>query len=181
LNSLYVYDTESVPPILVHAGLHYAAITDIAWWVLYSFAFVVFQLSFAYLLYCMVGTLQFCFCSFPTELCISTGASYSSLQSICIRSSDAKYLAASSRDGYCTIIEFENEELGELHILPGISPFCSSFHTVIYFLRGLLCTCMLKIVFLLGTFHSSSVYIMVNFSAVLGFNTESYDNHNAQL
>ncbi|EES13221.1 hypothetical protein BDA96_07G008800 [Sorghum bicolor] len=65
LNSLYVYDTESVPPILVHAGLHYAAITDIAW------------------------------------------------------SSDAKYLAASSRDGYCTIIEFENEELGELHILPG--------------------------------------------------------------
>ncbi|XP_024310445.1 chromatin assembly factor 1 subunit FAS2 homolog [Brachypodium distachyon] len=65
LNSLYVYDTESVPPILVHAGLHYAAITDIAW------------------------------------------------------SSDAKYLAVSSRDGYCTIIEFENEELGELHILPG--------------------------------------------------------------
>jgi chromatin assembly factor 1 subunit B len=31
LNSLYVYDTESVPPILVHAGPHYAAITDIAW------------------------------------------------------------------------------------------------------------------------------------------------------
>jgi len=31
LNSLYVYDTESVPPILVRAGLHYAAITDIAW------------------------------------------------------------------------------------------------------------------------------------------------------
>lgn len=65
LNSLYVYDTESVPPILVHAGLHYAAITDIAW------------------------------------------------------SSDAKYLAVSSRDGYCTIIEFENEELGQPHILPG--------------------------------------------------------------
>ena len=33
-NSLYVYDTESVAPILIHAGLHYAAITDIAWWVL---------------------------------------------------------------------------------------------------------------------------------------------------
>lgn len=31
LNSLYVYDTESVAPILIHAGLHYAAITDIAW------------------------------------------------------------------------------------------------------------------------------------------------------
>jgi chromatin assembly factor 1 subunit B len=28
----------------------------------------------------------------------------------------------SSRDGYCTIIEFENEELGQPHILPGISP-----------------------------------------------------------
>jgi hypothetical protein len=159
LNSLYVYDTESVPPILVHAGLHYAAITDIAWWVL----------------------IQFCFCSLPIELCISTGASNSSLQSIYVRSSDAKYLAVSSRDGYCTIIEFENEELGELHILPGISPFHSSFRTIIYFLRGLLRTCMLKIVFLLGSFHSSSVYIMVNFSAVLGFNTESYDNHNAQL
>nr|CAB3481836.1 unnamed protein product [Digitaria exilis] len=65
LNSLYVYDTESIPPILIHAGLHYAAITDIAW------------------------------------------------------SSDAKYLAVSSRDGYCTIIEFENEELGQPHILPG--------------------------------------------------------------
>ncbi|EAZ05333.1 hypothetical protein OsI_27538 [Oryza sativa Indica Group] len=58
LNSLYVYDTESVAPILIHAGLHYAAITDIAW------------------------------------------------------SSDAKYLAVSSRDCFCTIIEFENEELG---------------------------------------------------------------------
>ncbi|XP_062196758.1 chromatin assembly factor 1 subunit FAS2 homolog [Phragmites australis] len=65
LNSLYVYDTESVPPILIHAGLHYAAITDIAW------------------------------------------------------SSDAKYLAVSSRDGYCTIIEFENEELGKPIVLSG--------------------------------------------------------------
>ncbi|KAM0881971.1 hypothetical protein ACQ4PT_032600 [Festuca glaucescens] len=64
-NSLYVYDTESAAPILIHAGLHYAAITDIAW------------------------------------------------------SSDAKYLALSSRDGYCTIIEFENEELGQPHIVSG--------------------------------------------------------------
>lgn len=31
LNSLYIYDTESVPPIAILAGLHYAAITDIAW------------------------------------------------------------------------------------------------------------------------------------------------------
>jgi chromatin assembly factor 1 subunit B len=30
MNSVYVYDTESIPPILIHAGLHYAAITDIA-------------------------------------------------------------------------------------------------------------------------------------------------------
>ncbi|KAL6857119.1 hypothetical protein ACP4OV_018501 [Aristida adscensionis] len=65
LNSLYVYDTESVPPILIHAGLHYAAITDIAW------------------------------------------------------SPDAKYLAVSSRDGYCTIIEFENGELGQPHTVSG--------------------------------------------------------------
>ncbi|KAM0901574.1 hypothetical protein ACQ4PT_019898 [Festuca glaucescens] len=64
-NSLYVYDTESAAPILIHAGLHYAAITDIAW------------------------------------------------------SSDAKYLALSSRDGYCTIIEFENEELGQPHVVSG--------------------------------------------------------------
>ncbi|URE22400.1 Chromatin assembly factor 1 subunit [Musa troglodytarum] len=59
LNSLYIYDTESLPPIAIFAGLHYAAITDIAW------------------------------------------------------SSDAKYLSLSSRDGYCTIIEFEDHELGE--------------------------------------------------------------------
>ncbi|EXC33632.1 Chromatin assembly factor 1 subunit B [Morus notabilis] len=58
LNSLYVYDTESIPPIAVLAGLHYAAITDIAW------------------------------------------------------SSDARYLALSSQDGYCTLVEFENDELG---------------------------------------------------------------------
>ncbi|XP_062096703.1 chromatin assembly factor 1 subunit FAS2 [Humulus lupulus] len=63
LNSLYVYDTESSPPIAVLAGLHYAAITDIAW------------------------------------------------------SSDARYLALSSQDGYCTLVEFENDELGS-PILP---------------------------------------------------------------
>ncbi|PON72470.1 Guanine nucleotide-binding protein, beta subunit [Parasponia andersonii] len=58
LNSLYIYDTESIPPIAVLAGLHYAAITDIAW------------------------------------------------------SSDARYLALSSQDNYCTLVEFENDELG---------------------------------------------------------------------
>ena len=36
------------------------------------------------------------------------------------RSSDAKYLALSSRDGYCTIIEFEDEELGQPHTISGI-------------------------------------------------------------
>ncbi|KAB2005159.1 hypothetical protein ES319_D11G250000v1 [Gossypium barbadense] len=58
LNSLYIYDTESVPPIAILAGLHYAAITDIAW------------------------------------------------------SYDARYLALSSQDGYCTLVEFEKEEQG---------------------------------------------------------------------
>ena len=101
----------------------------------------------------MVGTYTVLLCSLPIELCISTGASNSSLQSICVRSSDAKYMAVSSRDGYCTIIEFENEELGEPHILPGISPFRSSFHTIIYFLRRLLRTCMLKIVFFIVSVH----------------------------
>jgi hypothetical protein len=48
-----------------------------------------------------------------------TGTGNSSFQYLC-RSSDAKYLALSSRDGYCTIIEFENEELGQPHIIPGI-------------------------------------------------------------
>lgn len=28
------------------------------------------------------------------------------------RSSDARYLALSSQDGYCTLVEFENDELG---------------------------------------------------------------------
>ncbi|XP_077224501.1 transducin/WD40 repeat-like superfamily protein [Tasmannia lanceolata] len=58
LNSLYIYDTESVPPIAILAGLHYATITDIAW------------------------------------------------------SSNAEHLALSSQDGYCTLLEFENDELG---------------------------------------------------------------------
>ncbi|XP_059432786.1 chromatin assembly factor 1 subunit FAS2 isoform X2 [Corylus avellana] len=58
LNSLYIYDTESVPPIAILAGLHYAAITDITW------------------------------------------------------SPDGRYLALSSQDGYCTLLEFELDELG---------------------------------------------------------------------
>ncbi|CAK9320251.1 unnamed protein product [Citrullus colocynthis] len=58
LNSLYIYDTESVVPLAIMAGLHYAAITDVAW------------------------------------------------------SADAHYLALSSQDGYCTLVEFENDELG---------------------------------------------------------------------
>ncbi|XP_028793804.1 chromatin assembly factor 1 subunit FAS2 [Neltuma alba] len=58
LNSLYIYDTENNPPIAIMAGLHYAAITDIAW------------------------------------------------------SPDAHYLALSSQDGFCTLVEFENNELG---------------------------------------------------------------------
>lgn len=58
LNSLYIYDTESVVPLVIMAGLHYAAITDVAW------------------------------------------------------SADAHYLALSSQDGYCTLVEFENDELG---------------------------------------------------------------------
>ncbi|KNA08086.1 hypothetical protein SOVF_165860 [Spinacia oleracea] len=58
LNSVYIYDTESVAPLAVLAGLHYAAITDIAW------------------------------------------------------SPDGKYLAISSQDGYCTLVEFQSDELG---------------------------------------------------------------------
>ncbi|KGN48363.1 chromatin assembly factor 1 subunit FAS2 [Cucumis sativus] len=58
LNSLYIYDTESAVPLAIMAGLHYAAITDVAW------------------------------------------------------SADAHYLALSSQDGYCTLVEFENDELG---------------------------------------------------------------------
>ncbi|KAL6507327.1 3-oxoacyl-[acyl-carrier-protein] synthase [Orobanche gracilis] len=58
LNSLYVYDTESIQPIAIIAAVHYAAITDIAW------------------------------------------------------SPAGNYLALSSQDGYCTLLEFENQELG---------------------------------------------------------------------
>ncbi|KAK8965314.1 hypothetical protein KSP40_PGU017845 [Platanthera guangdongensis] len=58
LNSLYIYDSESAPPIVIVAGLHYAAITDISW------------------------------------------------------SPNAEYVAVSSQDGYCSILEFDDEELG---------------------------------------------------------------------
>ncbi|CAK9162540.1 unnamed protein product [Ilex paraguariensis] len=58
LNSLYVYDTESVQPVAILAGLHYAAVSDIAW------------------------------------------------------SPAGRYLAVSSQDGYCTLVEFEDDELG---------------------------------------------------------------------
>ncbi|KAH7422854.1 hypothetical protein KP509_12G028700 [Ceratopteris richardii] len=58
LNSLYVYDTQTVHPLAVLAGIHYAAITDIAW------------------------------------------------------SHDAKFLAVSSQDGFCSLVMFEDGELG---------------------------------------------------------------------
>lgn len=32
LNSLYIYDTQSDGPVAILAGLHYAAITDLAWY-----------------------------------------------------------------------------------------------------------------------------------------------------
>ncbi|GER43605.1 transducin/WD40 repeat-like superfamily protein [Striga asiatica] len=65
LNSLYIFDTESIQPIVIVAGVHYAAITDIAW------------------------------------------------------SPAGNYLALSSQDGYCTLLEFENQELGSPISLPG--------------------------------------------------------------
>lgn len=58
LNSLFVYDTQSAYPLAVFAGLHYAAITDIAW------------------------------------------------------SWDAKFIAVSSQDGFCTLVAFDYGELG---------------------------------------------------------------------
>lgn len=45
LNSLYVYDTESVVPIAILAGVHYAAITDIAWFFSCPFAFTLVTIS----------------------------------------------------------------------------------------------------------------------------------------
>ncbi|PKA65694.1 Chromatin assembly factor 1 subunit FAS2 [Apostasia shenzhenica] len=71
LNSLYIYDSEGAPPIAILAGLHYAAITDIAW------------------------------------------------------SPDAKYLSLSSQDGYCSIVEFENDELGVPISVLGMSTIVS--------------------------------------------------------
>eukprot|EP00249_Psilotum_nudum_P006045 c19416_g1_i1 orf=651-2081(-) len=58
LNSLFIYDTQSACPLAIFAGLHYAAITDIAW------------------------------------------------------SWDAKFLGVSSQDGFCTLIAFDDGELG---------------------------------------------------------------------
>ncbi|TYK00180.1 chromatin assembly factor 1 subunit FAS2 isoform X2 [Cucumis melo var. makuwa] len=52
-------------PLAIMAGLHYAAIIDVAW------------------------------------------------------SADAHYLALSSQDGYCTLVEFENDELGLPFALSG--------------------------------------------------------------
>eukprot|EP00850_Spirogloea_muscicola_P023628 SM000373S13610 [mRNA] locus=s373:7134:18111:+ [translate_table: standard] len=58
LNSVYLYNTEHLQPVVVLGGIHYAAVTDIAW------------------------------------------------------SQDARFLAVSSQDGYCTIVSFEAGELG---------------------------------------------------------------------
>ncbi|XP_057981174.1 chromatin assembly factor 1 subunit FAS2 [Malania oleifera] len=81
LNSLYIYDTESVAPIAVLAGLHYAPITDIAW------------------------------------------------------SPNAKYLALSSQDGYCTLVEFENGELGSPVSIPEEKKVLGNENTSPFFQR----------------------------------------------
>lgn len=94
---------------------------------------------------------------------IYTGTRNISLQSVSVRSSDAKYLAVSSRDGYCTIIEFEDEELGQPHILPGIYPF-HSFFPYRYLFSQVRCCCFEHCIHHFGV-------IMVNFRAVLGFKT----------
>lgn len=39
------------------------------------------------------------------------------------RSSDARYLASSSQDGYCTLLEFDGDELGTPIVLSGLHPF----------------------------------------------------------
>ncbi|XP_075483038.1 chromatin assembly factor 1 subunit FAS2-like isoform X1 [Primulina tabacum] len=64
LNSLYLHDTECIQPLVIVAGVHYAAITDIAW------------------------------------------------------SPTGNYLALSSQDGYCSLLEFESQELGSPVTLP---------------------------------------------------------------
>ncbi|KAJ8420842.1 hypothetical protein Cgig2_025876 [Carnegiea gigantea] len=71
LNSLYIYDTETVIPLAIFAGLHYAAITDVAW------------------------------------------------------SPNGRYLALSSQDGYCTLVEFQSEELGSPLLLSDGKPAIS--------------------------------------------------------
>lgn len=71
LNSLYIYDTETVIPLAIFAGLHYAAITDVTW------------------------------------------------------SPNGRYLALSSQDGYCTLVEFQSEELGSPLLLSDGKPAIS--------------------------------------------------------
>ena len=86
LNSLYVYDTQSNYPLAILAGIHYAAITDIAWYT--SVPTIIPNLY-----------LFFFFCSRH----IIFGF---------FRSWDAKFLVVSSQDGFCTLVSFDNEELG---------------------------------------------------------------------
>ncbi len=43
------------------------------------------------------------------------------------RSADARYLAVSSQDGYCTLLEFEKDELGVMVPLSGLLLFPFSF------------------------------------------------------
>lgn len=40
LNSVYIYDTESSEPIAVLAGVHYAAITDLSWYIMLALLIV---------------------------------------------------------------------------------------------------------------------------------------------
>lgn len=50
-----------------------------------------------------------------------------------VRSPDGRYLALSSQDGYCTLLEFEHDELGSPVSLSGLLFFFTWFYFLLYF------------------------------------------------
>lgn len=85
-SSILLYDTQQTSPIGVISLIHYGRLNDLSWYVIVNMLCLLFEL-------------------FPNL----------SGFSVFCRSSDGKILIACSSDGYCSIIHFEESELGKIY------------------------------------------------------------------
>ncbi len=104
-STVLLYDTTQDAPLALMANLHCAHITDLAWYVcLLACRTPLLFLEFMLILICPWYIRSFTY-------------------NLSSRSSDAAYLMIASQDGYCSVVEFEPNELGVVLALAFLESF----------------------------------------------------------